>query len=170
MKSNKKLLLTLLLGSLASAASIAQAARLSAEEIYNNLSVELTVELRTEGGPLLGTSARQKNNPSGRPSFCRRTNPVVPNPVYSYACFYPTRTGAEAEALYSGSNAPELAATFRSAASGEIVVGSSWKEKNLGSAEAAICVKTEPVVPNPAATYTCYSTSGGIGGAVSGGN
>lgn len=171
MKFNKKHLLVSTLGLLQMVASLAQASGPTAKEIYNGLSGEPSlVEFSSGGGVLVGASVSQKDNPAGRPSFCRSTHPVVPHPTYSYECFYSTRTGSEAEALYAGSNARELGALFRSASNGSILVGRDWKEKYLGSAEATICVKTAPVVPHPVATYTCYSNMGGIGGAVSGGN
>lgn len=161
MKLNKKLFLILALGSLPASAFAAQANEPTAEEIYNNLKDEFIVEFTATSNPILGTQVMQKNNPTGSPSFCRRTNQDVPFPIYSYECFYQTMTGKDAEALYSGSAALELEAAFRSTTGGWVQVGGTWKEKNIGSSDATICVKTELSVPFPVPAYTCYANSDG---------
>ena len=166
MNLKKKLLPLVLFGTLS---SIAQAKQPAAIDTYNNLDQETIALFTTSNGPMLGSAVRQKNNPDGQPSFCRRTNAIVPKPSYTYDCYYETLTGADAEQEYANAKGLELSVSFVSAATGSHVVGSSWKEKFIGTAQAAICVKTEPVVPHPRATYTCYATFL-MGGAVSGGN
>jgi hypothetical protein len=169
MKFNLKILVVLIFGVIVQFnGNIAQASLSTPEQIYNSLGGELNLTLMTRSGPILGTAVTQKSNPTGFPNFCRRTSAVVPNPVYSYQCFYKTLTGAAAQTAFYSSNVTEFWGIFRSVVNGGVLVGSSWSEKYIASD--TLCVKTAPVVPNPVLTFTCYDTHGGIGGGVSGGN
>lgn len=54
------------------------------------------------------------------------------------------------------------------------LVGGRWMERPVEAPRVflgeLLCVKTEPVVPNPIASYTCYTSLPPIGGGVSVGN
>jgi hypothetical protein len=81
--------------------------------------------------------------------FCRKSAAVVPNPVYSYACWEHSSYGAAAQSLYAS------LAAYRHYGLSIGMIGGAIEEA-VASDESLICQKVTPTVPQATSTYDCF--------------
>jgi hypothetical protein len=103
------------------------------------------------GNPIIGVDVFEK---SVGGLLCRRSAPVVFEPVFTYICYIErSLTSNRAMALYSRLDAPELQVQYVDPETGAPLVGVTILERQQGG---LLCQRVAAVVPEPVPTYRCY--------------